>query len=125
MSSGNTPLTDGGQPLDPEHYEMMSNAGRCDICGEPIDMESGDNLVLSEYGVEDEITEEHGITDQDAADGVADALERVGDSGADYDLAETIRSELAIRVHRSCLDETAYDKLTVPADEAEEWSGDG
>ena len=109
------PNDDGGddeQPLDREHYEMMSNAGRCDVCGKPVDMESGDRLALEEFGVPDEVKEEYGTTDQEAADAVADALERVGDSGADYDLAETIREELAIRAHQSCLDEeTSYGEL--------------
>jgi hypothetical protein len=112
---------------DPEG--ILSNAGRCDICGKTIDMrDDGDTLTISEFGVPDEVEQDHGVTDQEAADAVADALERVGDSGADYDLAETIREEHIIRVHSECLyEETAYGELETepPADGRDLWEDGG
>ena len=92
---------------------IMSNAGRCDICGETIDMrDAGDELTLIEYGdVDDELKEKHGLTDQDAIDAVADAMERVADSGAGYELAKVIREQGEVRVHESCLNDTNYSKL--------------
>lgn len=102
--------------------DVRQNAGRCDVCGELIDMESGDELVLCEYGIDDEdVKAEHGFTDQDAADAVADALERVGDSGADYELARVIRENLAMRAHRSCLyEKTNYGMLETEVPEGVE-----
>lgn len=94
--------------------DIRQNAGRCDICGSHIEMESGDRLCMIEFDADD-IDDELDISDQDVADGVADALERVGDDGADYDLAQTIREEHEIGVHSSCLDQTAYSKLEQPA----------
>lgn len=100
-------------------HAVEQNAGRCDLCGKPIDMSSGDELVMSEFGIEDEeIKEEHGLSDQQAIDAVADALEAVGDSGADYELAKIIREEGEIRVHGECLEETNYSMLET---EAEGW----
>lgn len=101
-------------------YSVLTNAGRCDICGNIIDMEDeGDRLVLVEYGdIDDELTEKHGITDQDAIDAVADAMERVAECGAGYELAAVIRKQGQIRVHKSCLEDTNYSQLEqeVPAE---------
>lgn len=102
--------------------DVRRNAGRCDICGKRISMEDGDVLALHEIGVADEVTEEYGVTDQDAADGVADALESVGDSGVDYDLAQTIREERAFKAHSTCLEGTAYSKLQEQVPEG--WTDD-
>lgn len=91
--------------------DVTTNAGRCDICGETIDMkDGGDTLVLTEYTIPE--NSDSDVTDQECADAVADALERVGESGADYDLAKTIREQCAIRVHESCLyKKTNYGQL--------------
>jgi hypothetical protein len=93
--------------------KIMSNAGRCDICGQTIDMrDANDTLSLVEYGdLDDDLKEKHDLTDQDAIDAVADAMERVADSGAGLELANVIREEGQIRVHGSCLDETNYSVL--------------
>lgn len=102
-----------GRNPDPD-VDVTTNAGRCDVCGDPIDMrDADDTLTTIGFGVQDQkVAETYGITDQDAADAVADALERVGESGADYDLAETIRADHAITVHKSCLyDRTNYGML--------------
>ncbi|PGF14234.1 hypothetical protein CP556_24825 [Natrinema sp. CBA1119] len=102
-------------------HAIEQNAGRCDLCGSPIDMSSGDRLVMQEFGIQDEscLPDDHDFADQDAADAVADALEAVGDDGADYELANVIREDLEIRVHGDCLDETNFGLLEteVPADE--------
>ncbi|NUC74985.1 hypothetical protein HTZ84_22230 [Haloterrigena sp. SYSU A558-1] len=97
---------------------VEQNAGRCDICGSPIDMTAGDELVLSEYGIDDEdVRAEYDLDDQDAIDAVADALESVAESGAGRELASVIRETGTMRVHQSCLEETNYSLLEteVPA----------
>lgn len=104
----------------PNEPDIRQNAGRCDICGKPIEMEEGDGMVISEFGVSDDVTEEHGVTDEDAAETIADTLESLGDSPEDYELAETIRNELAFKVHESCINKTEYDKLTVPTEEIDD-----
>jgi len=110
--------------MSADGHDVRQNAGRCDICGSPIDMSSGDNLVMSEFGIQDEdVKEEHDLSDQDAIDAVADALERVAEGGADYELAEVIREDGEIRVHADCLDETNYSKLQTATDGGET-SGD-
>ena len=104
-------MSDEGQPLGPEHYELMSNAGRCDICGKPVDMSSGETLTIQEFGVDEEAAEEYGVTDEGAINAVADAMNQVAESGAGYELAAVIRENGAIRVHDSCLDETNFSML--------------
>lgn len=96
---------------------VKQNAGRCDICGKLIDMEhAGHTLVVSDpITAPDDIKEEHGTTDQDAADAVADALEEVGDSPENHELTKVIREQREYKSHKSCLGETAMDKLEVPA----------
>lgn len=93
--------------------DITTNAGRCDICGKTIDMrDGGDEMTIAEFGVQhEEVKEIHGITDQEAADAVADAMEREAESSAGYELAKVIREEHMIRVHNSCLDETNYSVL--------------
>ena len=95
---------------------IKTNAGRCDICGEIIDMrDSDDRLVMSEYDVYDEeVKEANDFTAQDAADAVADALESIGGSKYDLQLAHVIRENLEMKVHRGCLDKTSYSKLEEP-----------
>jgi hypothetical protein len=96
--------------------DVRQNAGRCDICGKPIVMEDGDEFTTSEFGVFDEdVREEHGLSDQDAADAVADALERIDDSPEAWQLAQAIRENLAFGVHKSCLEDTNYSELEEPA----------
>lgn len=101
------------QPLEPEHYQLLSNAGRCDICGRTIDMEGdGDTLTIHDFGVDDDdLPEGHEATDQEASDAVAEALERVAESGAGYELAKVIREQHGFKVHADCLEETEYGQL--------------
>lgn len=100
--------------------DVTTNAGRCDICGKFIDMRHGDDeLVIAEFGdVEDQFTEEYGLTDQDAIDAVADALERVAETPEGSELAKCIRETGWMRVHGDCLDGTNYSQLEteVPSD---------
>lgn len=118
MDSEQDLVTDGGR-RDPNENDIRQNAGRCDICGKMIEMDGGDTLSISEFTADDEVTEEHGVTDQDAADSVAEALVRCDNSPETFELAKAIRNELAFKVHDSCLEETSYDQLTVPADSEE------
>jgi len=104
----------GSSPSRPiMEHDITTNAGRCDICGEPIDMrDSDDVLTVQEFGIQDEsVKEEHDLTDDDAINAVADAMEREADSGAGYDLAETIRENGEIRTHRDCLESTNFTNL--------------
>lgn len=90
--------------------DVTTNAGRCDICGQTVDMrDAGDTLTLIEFPSEE--ATEHGFSDQEVADAVADALESVGDSGADYELAKVIREEHSVRAHDACLEDTNYSML--------------
>jgi len=103
--------------MDSNKPDVRQNAGRCDICGKLVEMDGGDVLSISEpFGVSDDVSEEHGVSDQDAADAVADALERCDDSPETYELAKTIRTDLEFRVHERCLEKTAYDQLTEPSE---------
>lgn len=97
--------------------DSASSAGRCDICGKPIDMKhAGDTLVVSDpITAPGDIKEEYGTTDQAVADAVADALEEVGDSPENHELATVIREQRVFKAHKPCLDKTAMDKLEVPA----------
>lgn len=101
--------------------DIRTNAGRCDICGSPIDMEhAGDTLSIYEFGIEDEeFKKQHGLSDQDAANGVADALERVSETAAGRDLARVIRKEQAFAVHNTCLSETNFSMLETEAYDGE------
>jgi hypothetical protein len=92
---------------------ILSNAGRCDICGNTVDMrDDGDTLSIVEFGdLREEIKNEHGLTDQDAIEAVANAMETVAESGAGLDLAQVIREDGSIKVHKSCLSKTNYSML--------------
>jgi len=82
-------------------------------------MESGDDLLIQEFGqLDEDVKDEHGLTEQDALDGVADAMESVAESGAGYELARIIREEGIVRAHASCLEETNLSMLEQePADQ--------
>lgn len=86
----------------PTNRSVLSNPGRCNICGQLIDMrDAGEMLVFQEFSVDDEIKEQYGVTDQDAADAVANALEAVAESCSGHELATVIRNNLQIRAHKS------------------------
>lgn len=36
-------------------HAVEQNAGRCDLCRKPIDMSSGDQLVMQEFGAPDDV----------------------------------------------------------------------
>lgn len=85
-----------------------SNLGRCDVCGEPID--------LSGRGEEQELhIEEFGgegipVSAQQASDAVADALERLGGPKNEM-LADHIREEHGYKVDGECYEETGLSEL--------------
>lgn len=98
-----------------EANRVVRNAGRCDWCGKIISMADGDTLVIA--AEEDFGNEEHDVSPQEAADAIADALERAG-GPKDAMLADIIREELGYRLHNRCYEETAYSML--PRGEASE-----
>lgn len=112
-------MTDGLET--PPDRSVLSNAGRCDLCGTPVDMrDSGDELVIQEFGIQDEeLRQKHGLTDQDAQAAVADAMERVAESGAGLELARIIRDEGRYRVHNDCLAETNFSQLPTEPPESD------
>jgi hypothetical protein len=108
------PMSDDDR-LQREHYQILSNAGRCDWCGKPIDMESGDTLTLI---TEEEMgNEDHDISPQQAADAIADALEGVG-GPKDAMLADEIRDSTGYRLHDRCFEDSSLPELhTEPTEE--------
>lgn len=90
--------------------DIRQNAGRCDWCGEMIEMDGGDTLTIT---TEEELgNEEHGISPQEAANAIADALEQIG-GPKDAMLADTIREELGYKVHDRCFEESSLTELYV------------
>lgn len=85
----------------------MTDMDRCDLCGSPVDA-SGDEFAVLECS---DLGDGGEVSDQAAADAVANALEDIGGSGADYELARLIREDPEVCVHRQCLDGTAYSQL--------------
>ena len=79
-------------------------------------MRDGDDvLTCVGFGIQDEeFKETHDVTDEDAIEAVADAMERVAETGAGYDLAETISEQGEINTHRNCLEETNFTELEQP-----------
>jgi hypothetical protein len=98
---------------------IEQNAGRCDICGSPIDMTSGDELVISEFGPPQEVVEEHGIDPEQAVTAVADTFDDLAESPEGHELADVIRETAEMKVHQSCLDDTNWHMMQAgsqPAD---------
>lgn len=82
----------------------LSNQGRCDVCGKPIDMrDAGDNLATMEFDEPDV----DGITIEDARAAMVDAL-RAGDaSPEDHMLADAIEERGTYAAHQRCVDESS------------------
>lgn len=82
----------------------VSNMGRCDICGEPVDLrDDEDELVMVTKG---ELgNEAHGIPPEEAAHAMADALE-ASDNVKDDMVAEALREDTGYRLHGRCYEET-------------------
>lgn len=85
---------------------VESNAGRCDVCGKPVDMrDGGDGLVFIEASDPDA----EGVDKQDMIDAMADGLERVAERGHDHagklrEISRVFRQDGIVRAHRRCLD---------------------
>lgn len=91
--------------------DIKSNAGRCDWCGKPVDMSSGDRLMLSSReDIELEGFEEHGFEISDAIEATADAIERAG-GPKDEMLADIYRENGEFRLHGECYDESALSEI--------------
>lgn len=100
-----------------EDLALKSNSGRCDVCGTPVDMESGDRLAVQDFeGHEEYVVEDHDLDEWDAAEAIADAMERVAETPEGRELAAVIRAGGKYRAHESCLDETNIDQLTGEVD---------
>lgn len=81
--------------------DLRQNAGRCDICGSIVNMEDGDRLTCID----------NSETPPGAREAIADMIEQMGETGADYELARLLREREAINVHSSCLEKTPYTDL--------------
>lgn len=100
-------IADGGQPLDPEDYELLSNAVRCVVCGDPIDMEhAGDELVVMETPNPDV----EGFDETDVREAMARALRR-DDSPESHTLAQAYEDGEEIVMHSRCHDDTEMPNL--------------
>lgn len=88
--------------------DIRQNAGRCDWCGSPVDMESGDVLTIASE--EDFGNEEHDVSPQEAVDAIADAMKAIG-CPKDEMLADTLREEIGYRLHERCFQESALEEL--------------
>lgn len=93
----------------PQDVDIRQNAGRCDLCGNPIEMENGDTFETLEFN--DEVTEQHGIPQNEQADAIARALESINDTVEDRVLAEVLREKGNFGLHGDCLDDTSYGQL--------------
>lgn len=96
-------MAEDNPELDRDVQRITSNAGRCDICGSLIDMSTGDELEIHEFGVEGEA-----IPDSEVQEAVASMLEDAAKQPTDRVLADVIRREGEFRVHVSCLEDTAF-----------------
>jgi len=96
----------------------LSNFGRCDLCGEPIDLrDAGDEMVMWER------TDDH----EDFGEAIAEALRRCGGDPMTLNLAEMLeeRGMAGVILHQRCLDETAFAEMAAGSRVGTEWEGDG
>lgn len=87
---------------------IQSNAGRCDWCGKFINMNDGDELVISSE--EDFESDEHDFSAEDVIEEIADSIELIG-GPKDEMLADHLREEHGYRLHGTCFDKTALADL--------------
>lgn len=95
--------------------DVRQNAGRCDWCGKHVEMDGGDRLMMSEQVDVDQL--DHDLDEQQIADGIARAVERIG-GPKDAMLADEIREDGSWRLHGRCYDESALPEIY---DEPEEF----
>ena len=87
---------------DAAHHNIR-NMGRCDVCGKPIDMEHAeDELVIMEND------DEHGFSEEEIAQAMADALRRTG-RPEDYSAAKAYEEDGGFMAHEEC-----YQKTSIP-----------
>lgn len=94
----------------------ISNMGRCDICGKPIDMrDAGDELATMEFNEPDD--------DRFSADDIRDAMVRALRGGsptpADHMLADAIEESGTYVAHQRCVDESSIPDMPTMEDFAE------
>ncbi len=81
----------------------LSNMGRCDVCGEPVDMrDEGDELVIMENAGDGE------FDDEAIAQAMARALRRSG-KPEDYSAAKAYEEDGGFMAHEEC-----YQKTSIP-----------
>lgn len=94
--------------------DITTNAGRCDWCGETVDMrDAGDKLYVADE--RDFGNEAAGITANEAVDAIADALERDEDPRNDS-LAESLRKEMGYILHGRCWEESGMSDMPTEED---------
>lgn len=99
-----TKRTDQHPDLGPDYL------GRCDICGEPIDLEhAGDTLVTAtreDFGTVDDDDVPVDVPPAEAIKAVLDALDATCNTYDDM-LATALREHDGYAVHDRCLDKTS------------------
>lgn len=77
----------------------ISNMGRCDVCGKPIDMEhEQDNLYI--------MSTEETEAPEKMAEAMADALRRCG-RPEDHAVADAFEEENGFKAHSRCYEDTS------------------
>lgn len=92
----------------PNEVDVRQNAGRCDWCGELVEMDDGDRLMMSEQADVNEM--EHDLDEQQIANSIARAVERIG-GPKDAMLADEIRENGDWRLHGRCYEESALTEI--------------
>lgn len=92
----------------------MNEILRCDWCGEPIEMDEGDQLDVSVFESVDEDVDGNPlpqeISAKKVAEAIADAVENLGGT-KDAILAEAIRAEHSYRLHDECFEQSALTEV--------------
>lgn len=79
---------------------------RCDICGEPIEIDHGDDILATVEVTDAEV--EPDFSDQEIADEVARTL-RSGGLPQDHVLADAFEEKHSIEAHDKCLRRTHFE----------------
>lgn len=89
-----------------------SNMGRCDLCGNPVDLTSGDEL--SSFAPAEDSNPPEEFDGQDVIDGLVRALRGGETDGADLEAARLLEETGVINGHKSCLDDLSLPWEPIP-----------